>query len=308
MRIVKVFLPFAAECLGDLPSGMDIEVVDATVRWPDHAAEAEVYVPAYRFSRRVVDVLPSMPRLRLVQTLTAGVDHIAPSVPPPVTLCNAAGVHDASTAELAVGLMIAAQRELPEHVRAHDHGEWGQRMTRSLADSRVLVVGAGNIAGAIRVRLDAMECATTLVGRTARPGVRGVDELPLLLPDADIVVLIVPLDDSTRGMVDSTFLGRMRPGSLLVNVARGQVVVTDDLVEAVTSGRLRAALDVTDPEPLPPDHPLWHLPGVVITPHIGGASDALWPRAHRLVGDQLRRLAAGQPLINVVQGPALPSR
>jgi phosphoglycerate dehydrogenase-like enzyme len=298
-----VFVPFSPDLLVDVPDRFDFEVVDATEDWPDSAAAAEFYVPAYRFSRRVVEVIPTMPRLRVVQSLTAGTDHIAPHVPESVTLCNAVGVHDASTAELAVGLMIAAQRELPAHVRAQDSGRWELRMTRALADSRVLIIGAGNIARAIDRRLQPMQCATTLVGRTARAGVRAVDELPDLLPNADIVVLILPLNDATRGMVDKQFLARMADGALLVNMARGPIVVTDDLVEAVAAGRIRAALDVTDPEPLPAGHPLWSLPGVIVTPHEGGASDALWPRAHRLVSEQLRRLAAGQELLHVVTGP-----
>jgi phosphoglycerate dehydrogenase-like enzyme len=260
-------------------------------------------VPAYRFSPRVIEVLSTMPRLRLVQTLTAGTEHVLPYLPDGVTLCNAAGVHDASTAELAVGLMIAAQRELADHVRNQDRGRWELRMTRALADSRVLVVGAGNIGQAIRRRLDPMECETLLVARSARGGVHGIHELPKLLPHADVVVLIVPLDDTTRGLADADFLGRMKQGALLVNVSRGPVVVTDDLVDALRAGRIRAALDVTDPEPLPPEHPLWSAPGVVITPHEGGASEALWPRAYRLVGQQLRRLATGDQLLNVVSGP-----
>jgi phosphoglycerate dehydrogenase-like enzyme len=300
---VLVFLPFSPDHLDDVPPGFDFEVVDAVEAWPDSADEVEVYVPAYRFSQRVVEVLPSMPKLRVVQTLTAGVDHVVPLVPDGVTLCNAAGVHDASTAELAVGLMIAAQRELADHVRSQDRGEWLLRMTASLADSRVVVVGAGHIARAIQTRLAPMECETTLVGRRARDAVRGADELPDLLPTADIVVLAVPIDDTTRGLVDKEFLERMKPGALLVNVARGPVVVTAALVDAVSSGHVRAALDVTDPEPLPRDHALWSLPGVIITPHEGGASDALWPRAHRLVSEQLRRLATGDRLLNVVQGP-----
>jgi phosphoglycerate dehydrogenase-like enzyme len=300
---VLVFLPFSPDHLDDVPPGFDFEVVDAVEAWPDSADEVEVYVPAYRFSQRVVEVLPSMPKLRVVQTLTAGVDHVVPLVPDGVTLCNAAGVHDASTAELAVGLMIAAQRELADHVRSQDRGEWLLRMTASLADSRVVVVGAGHIARAIQTRLAPMECETTLVGRRARDAVRGADELPDLLPTADIVVLAVPIDDTTRGLVDKEFLERMKPGALLVNVARGPVVVTAALVDAVSSGHVRAALDVTDPEPLPRDHALWSLPGVIITPHEGGASDALWPRAHRLVSEQLRRLASGDRLLNVVQGP-----
>jgi len=125
-------------------------------------------------------------------------------------------------------------------------------------------------------------------------------ELPALLPDADVVILILPVTNETRGLVDVEFLGAMKPGALLVNVARGSIVVTDDLVAALSAGKMRAALDVTDPEPLPPDHPLWHLPGVIVTPHIGGATPAMWPRAYRLVRDQLERFAAGRPLANVM--------
>jgi phosphoglycerate dehydrogenase-like enzyme len=217
-----------------------------------------------------------------------------------VTVCNAAGVHDAATSELVVGLMIGAQRRLADLVRAQDRGEWDQRMAGAVADRKVLVIGAGNIGQAVRRRLDGFECDVTLVGRSARDGIRAMKELPDLLPAADVVVLIVPITDETRGMVDARFLRAMKDGALLVNVARGPVVVTDDLLAEVSTGRLRAALDVTDPEPLPADHPLWHAPGVVITPHIGGASDALWPRAYRLVAEQLRRTAADEPLLNQV--------
>jgi len=300
---VKVFLPFSADEL-DLPahvaSSFDLEYADATEHWPDSADSCEFYVPSYRFDPRVVEVMRSMPKLRIVQTLTAGVDHLMPYLPEGVTVCNAAGVHDAATSELVVGLMIGAQRRLADLVRAQDRGEWDQRMAGAVADRKVLVIGAGNIGQAIRRRLDGFECDVTLVGRIARDGIRAMGELPDLLPAADVVVLIVPITDETRGMVDNRFLRAMKDGALLVNVARGPVVVTDDLLAEVSTGRLRAALDVTDPEPLPADHPLWHAPGVVITPHVGGASDALWPRAYRLVAEQLRRTAADEPLINQV--------
>jgi phosphoglycerate dehydrogenase-like enzyme len=300
---VKVFLPFSADVL-DLPSqvasSFDIEYADATEHWPAAADSCEFYVPSYRFDPRVVEVMGSMPKLRIVQTLTAGVDHLMPYLPDGVTVCNAAGVHDAATSELVVGLMIGAQRRLADLVRAQDRGEWDQQMAGAVADRKVLVIGAGNIGQAIRRRLDGFECDVTLVGRSARDGIRALNELPDLLPAADVVVLIVPITDETRGMVDARFLRAMKDGALLVNVARGPVVVTDDLLAEVSSGRLRAALDVTDPEPLPADHPLWHAPGVVITPHVGGASDALWPRAYRLVAEQLRRTAADEPLLNQV--------
>jgi phosphoglycerate dehydrogenase-like enzyme len=146
------------------------------------------------------------------------------------------------------------------------------------------------------------------VGRSARDGVRASSELPSLLPESDIVVLLVPITDQTRGMVDAEFLSALPDGALLVNLARGAVVVTDDLLVEVETGRLRAALDVTDPEPLPPDHRLWSAPGVIISHHRGGASSAMWPRAHRLVGEQLTRIAEGRPLVNVVVGDRSPSR
>jgi phosphoglycerate dehydrogenase-like enzyme len=300
---VKIFLPFPADELdlpGDVADAFDIEYADATEHWPDTADSCEFYVPSYRFDRRVVEVVSSMPRLRVVQTLTAGTDHLMPYVPAGVTVCNAAGVHDAATSELAVGLIIGAQRRLAELVRAQDQHVWDQQMSGALADRHVLVIGAGQIGRAIQRRLDGFECQVTLVGRTAREDVRAVAELPALLPSADVVVLILPITDQTRGMVDKQFLAAMKDGALLVNVARGSVVVTDDLLAEVTNGRLRAALDVTEPEPLPPDHPLWDAPGVVITPHVGGAADSMWPRSYRLVGEQLRRIATGEPLLNQV--------
>jgi phosphoglycerate dehydrogenase-like enzyme len=297
---VKVYLPFDAAALSEVPAGFDIEVVNAMHGVPESVAEVEFYVPAYEFAPDVVDVIAQMPRLRVVQTLTAGVDDIRPAIPDGVTLCNAAGVHDAATSELAVGLMISAERRLAELAVLQQQRRWDQQMASSLADRRVLIVGAGNVGAAIRRRLDGFECDVTMVGRTARDDVRGVAELPELLPDADIVVLIVPLTDQTRGLADAAFLAQLHDGALLVNVARGPVVDTDALVAETGSGRLRAALDVTDPEPLPEDHPLWTTPGVIITPHVGGASSALWPRAHRLVSEQLRRLADGRPLLNVI--------
>jgi phosphoglycerate dehydrogenase-like enzyme len=304
---VLAYLPFSPDLLDSVPDGLDIEVVDATEGLPASVGEVEFYVPAYQFSRKVVTAIEQMPRLKAIQSLTAGTDHITAYLREGMTLCNAVGVHDAATSELAVAMMIGAQRRFADLVRAQDRGEWDMQMTSSLADRRVLVIGAGSIANAISRRLDGFECEVTLVGRTAREGVRGVDELPALLPHAEIVVLIVPITDETRGLVDKDFLAAMPDDALLVNVARGPIVVTDDLLAELQTGRLRAALDVTDPEPLPPGHPLWSAPGVFITPHVGGASSALWPRAHRLVCEQLRRYSAGEALLHVVFGPDTPS-
>lgn len=296
---VRVFLPFPADKLTRVPPGFEIEVVDATEHLPASAADVAFYVPAYRFTPRVVEVIAQMPRLKVVQSLTAGVEHITPHLRPGITLCNAAGVHDAATSELAVGLMISAQRRLAELAVAQQDQRWDLRMARSLADQRVLIIGAGNIGRALQRRLAGFECDVTLVGRSARAGVRSIADLGELLPAADIVVLLVPLTDETRGLVDSTFLAQMGDGALLVNVARGQIVVTESLLAEVSTGRLRAALDVTDPEPLPAGHTLWSAPGVIITPHVGGAADSLWPRAHALVSEQLQRLSTGRALLNV---------
>ena len=233
-----------------------------------------------------------MPNLRVVQTLTAGVDNVLAALPEGVTLCNAAGVHDASTAELAVGLTIASLRHLDDFARAMPEGRWLYDRHEALADKRVLIVGFGSIGRAIARRLDGFECEVTAVARTART-VDGIDvharsrNCPACCPDADVVILIVPLTSETRRMVDADFLARMPDGALLVNVSRGPVVDTDALLAECASGRLRAALDVTDPEPLPADHPLWRTPGVLISPHVGGNTSAFLPRARRLVAAQL---------------------
>jgi phosphoglycerate dehydrogenase-like enzyme len=297
-----VWLPFEPELLGDPPAGLRYEVVDPTSGVPDSVADVRFYVPPYAMSGEVAEVLPRMTSLEVVQTLSAGVDNVRGAVPDGVTLCNGRGIHDASTAELALTLILASLRGVPEFVRDQDRRRWRSRWRPALADRRVLVVGHGSIGAAIERRLLPFEAEVVKVARTARDGVHGWTELPALVPEADVVVLIVPLTDETRGLVDAEFLGRMKEGALLVNVARGAVVVTDDLVAALRSGRVTAAVDVADTEPLPEDSPLWDAPGLLISPHVGGMSSAMWPRAHRLVRDQLHRYAAGEQLVNVMSG------
>ena len=267
--------------------------------------QVALHVLPYTFAESGLDAIPRLPRLEVLQTLTAGYEHVLPHLPPTVTLCNAGGVHDDSTAELALTLALAAQRGIPDFVHAQREGRWSHQARPSLADRRVLVVGAGGVGRAVAVRLVPFGCEVTLVGRTARTGVRSVHELPELLPHAEIVVMAVPLTEDTRAMVDEHFLRVMPDGALLVNVARGPVVDTAALVAETTTGRLRAALDVTDPEPLPTDHPLWTVPGVLISPHVGGDSSAFLPRATSLVRRQLERFAAGQPPVHRVAGPTL---
>jgi phosphoglycerate dehydrogenase-like enzyme len=269
---------------------------------PDRADEVEVFVAPYLTSATVVDRVGAFPHCRLVQLQTAGHDGILPLIPPGVTLANAAGVHDDATAELALGLTIASLRGIDDAVRQHGH--W-QPMPgrRALADSRVLILGYGSIGRAVAERMLASKARVTGVASRPRADdllgeVRGPGDLDGLLPHQDVVVVVLPLNDATRGQVGDDFLGQLADGALVVNVARGSILDTDAVLRH--TNRLRFALDVTDPEPLPDDHPLWQAPGVLITPHIAGGTTAMLPRIAALVRDQVSRYAAGRPLRNVI--------
>ncbi len=286
------------EDLQPVPDG--VELVPWDLLGPPPRPDIEVVVPPYLGDRDRLARLADLPRLRLVQTLTAGYEDVRPYLPDGVALANAAGVHDASTAELAVALALAALRRLPEHVRSQEAGEWRPVFGRSLADRRVLLIGYGGVGRAVARRLAGFEVELTPVASRARDGVRGVDELPQLLGAHDVVILTVPLTDATRGMVDRAFLAALPDGALVVNVARGAVVDSDALLTELATGRLTAAVDVIDPEPLPPGHPLWAEPGLLMTPHVGGASSAFRPRALALLRGVLAELAAGRPVANVV--------
>ncbi len=287
--------------------GVDTLVWD--MREP-HARVGEIDLVVCPYLGRVdlATVLEGASRLKVIQIQSAGYEDVLPHVPAGVTLCNAAGVHDASTAELAVGLALAALRDVPQFVRDQDQHVWRSwSYRRSLADSRVVLLGYGQIGRAIASRLRPFELSSlTAVASRPRPGddlvdwVHGIEELPDLVPDADVLVVIVPLTPSTRHLVDAGLLARMPDGALVVNVARGGIVDTDALVAECTTGRLRATLDVTDPEPLPADHPLWGTPGVVITPHVGGATFAMRPRSIALARRQVEALRDGRALANVV--------
>ncbi|MEV8378129.1 2-hydroxyacid dehydrogenase [Kribbella sp. NPDC056861] len=305
--LVKSLLPWKdpAGYLGGLPAGVETQYYAGGERPALDAVE--FYVPDYMGSSEAIEVVAEMPALKVVQTQTAGFENLLPHLRDGVTLCNARGVHDASTAELAVGLILASYRRLPQAVKNQERGVWPstyQEFDDSLADRTVLIVGYGSIGEALERRLDGFECEIIRVARRARDGVHPITELPELLPRADVVVLLTPATDETRGMVDAKFLAQLKDGALLVNIARGVIVDTDALLAELTSERIRAALDVTDPEPLPAGHPLWSAPNVLINPHRGGASTAFAPRVARLVRAQLERYATGVPLINVVAGPS----
>ena len=297
-----VWLPFDPAELGEPPSGLRYETVHLRDDVPASVTEVQFYVPSYTVAVDHDTLLTHMTRLKVVQTLTAGVDNIRSAVPEGVLLCNGRGIHNASTAELALTLTLASLRGIPGFVADQQAGRWGHDWQISLADRTVLIVGYGDIGRDIERRLVPFEVDVLRVARTARDGVHAMEDLPDLLPRADVVVLVVPGTSETRGLVDAGFLDRMREGALLVNVGRGTVVDTGALVEALHGGRIRAALDVTDPEPLPEEHPLWAAPHLLLTPHVGGATAAMWPRAYRLVREQLERFAAAEDLANVVTG------
>ena len=284
-----------------LPEGVELLLWDMTS--PPPRDRVDIVVPPYLSMSAILPLLADVD-VRLVQSQSIGYEGVVAHLPPGNVFANAAGVHETSTAELAVGLAIAAQRRIPDFVRAQSDGRWAQSFSQSLADRRVLLLGYGGVGKAVAARLVPFEVELTVVAHTAREEdgvtVHGSDELAALLPDAEILIATLPGGESTRHIVDDEVLSALPDGALVVNVGRGQLVDTDALVDHVTRGRLRAALDVTDPEPLPADHPLWTLPGVLISPHVGGASTAMQPRIARLVRRQIDRMLRGERPLNVV--------
>jgi phosphoglycerate dehydrogenase-like enzyme len=295
--------------LGHIPAGLDLDFYRADGdAFPGTLDEVAFYVLPYLKGPAVLARAAEMTKLQVVQTLTAGYEEFLPLIPPAATLCNATGVHDASTAELAVALTLASGRHLDSFARNQSAGAWRPVLGRALADQRVLIIGYGHIGAAIERRLHGFEVASiTRVarrGRSGPPEVHPIGDLRRLLPQADVAILIAPHTPETDRMISGRELALLPDGALLVNVARGKLVDTDALVAELSAGRIRAALDVTDPEPLPVGHPLWRQPGVLISPHVGGASSAFFPRADRLIAAQLSRFAAGEPLANVVRAGA----
>jgi phosphoglycerate dehydrogenase-like enzyme len=279
------------------PSSLTVAVYDGTGEPSFDLSGVELYVMPYaRPAAR--DLIKQLPALKALQVLTAGYDNVLDILPAGVALHNGTGLHDASTAEHAVALILAAQRDLPKWAHRQQERLWQTEYTRSLADSKVLIVGYGNIGQAIEARLLPFETTVTRVARRGRPehDVHPIEDLSRLLPDADIVVLVLPQTPQTQGLIGPAELALLRDDALIVNVGRGPALDTAALL--AEGGRVRAALDVVDPEPLPAEHPLWAAPGVFLTPHVAGGSATFEPRARRFVDEQLRRWAAGEPLAN----------
>jgi phosphoglycerate dehydrogenase-like enzyme len=253
-------------------------------------------------SSRRSNGLELLPALEVIQLRSAGVDWLAGRVPDGVVLCDAAGARDVAMAEWVVAAVLADAKRAREVGEGQGAREWREIGMRDVAGSRVLVLGYGGIGREAGRMLRALGCAVTGVARTPRDGVHGTAELPRLLRDADVLVNLLPLTTATCGMVDAGVLAALPDGALVVNAGRGATVDTDALVAELRAERLRAVLDVVDPEPLPPDHPLWTAPGAIVSPHVAGDTPSSERAAWALAGDQLRRFAAGEPLINVV-GP-----
>jgi phosphoglycerate dehydrogenase-like enzyme len=287
-----------AERVGDV-DGVEV-VVWPGGDLPDRVEEIEFLVPDYIRARRTARQLGAFSSLRAVQLQTAGYDAVVEFVPPGPVLLSARGVHDDATAELALGLTIASLRGIDVAVR--ESGHWRQDTTRrSLADSNVAILGYGSIGQAVARRM--LACGAHVTGIATSPREDDVvgqvvtaDEVRW--PEQHVVVVVLPLNEATRHLVGARFLARLADGALVVNVGRGALVDTDAVL--TEAGRLRFALDVTDPEPLPDDHALWTAPGVLVTPHIAGGTTAMLPRMAGLVRDQLERLRDGRPLRNVV--------
>ena len=270
----------------------------------DPAPDVEFAVINFELSGRLPEMFAAMPELRVVQSLSAGVDWLLPRTPPGVIVCKAVGVHDRPVSEWVIAVILAMQRRLPEFIESQRLGRWDRSPVDGTPDDdlegqTVLIVGHGSIGRTLATRLASFGVRVIGVAQHSRDDARPVSSLPDLLPQADVVVNLLPLTSATERFVDAAFLGQMKAGALFANAGRGKTVDTTALLEALQSGRVRAALDVTDPEPLPEGHPLWHAPNVLITPHIAGSTARWLTRGYRFAGEQIRRYAAREPLLGV---------
>lgn len=302
-KTIVVCLPDMPERahMGHLPTNIEVRLVSPEPAPLPDLTEVDLIVPLWRVRTALREILAGPPgRLRVIQTLSAGVDWLAGRVPEHVMVCNARGVYDAPLAEWVVGAILAMQRGLLQARDAQAGHAWDEIEPPELAGRRVVILGLGSIGTAIADRLRPFGVELIGVARTARAGTRGLADLDEVLRDAEILVNILPLTAETTGLLDGRRLGLLPDGALLVNAGRGSTVDTAALVAELRAGRLRAALDVHEVEPLPAAHPLWDLPNALVSPHMAGESPATTIRAFELAGDQVRRFARGEPLINQV--------
>ncbi|MFC0439411.1 NAD(P)-dependent oxidoreductase [Kutzneria buriramensis] len=288
----------------DQVSGVEVITYDPTAtRLSDQQRTADVFLPPYRGSERPIPLVKQLPNLRLVQLLSAGIDEWSPHVPHSVMLANARGAHAGPVSEWILSAILTTYRRWPALIRYQDQHTWAHRRPgtdfETLSGKRVLVLGAGAIGTAVTRLLPPFGATATLVGRTARDSVRGVDELPEMVSEHDVVVVICPLTPDTEGLIDAKILAAMPDGALLVNAGRGRIVDTDALVAELAAQRLRAALDVTDPEPLPADHPLWSCSGLIVSPHSARTVPGTNRLCYEVAAEQVAALARGETPSNV---------
>ena len=289
--------------LSDTAANIDAVLYTPGEPWPSGQLDAAAVVVGYANAAAVGAGFAELPNLRLVQTLNAGYEQWLPLLPAGVMLSNGRGAHGGSSAEWVVAALLAIYRELGLFAQQQGDGQWHRKDTETLIGKRVVVLGAGDLAVSLAARLAPFETDVALVGRQARPGVHAMDEVEGLLPNADVVVAMLPESEATHHIVDAGFLARLPDGAIVVNVGRGGLVDTEALLAELNSGRLRAALDVTDPEPLPPGHPLWSAPGLLLTPHVAGSTEGAWERAWAVAQIQLEAYASGAKPPNLVAGP-----
>lgn len=263
-------------------------------------SEITFYVPTYMGGRAALELTKKMPNLKILQMPNAGYDDAIEYVREGMTLCNGKSIHDDSTAELAVGLTIASLRGFPDFIRNQDKSAWVHVKNQSINDKKIGIVGFGSIGKTIAKMLAGFAVEIVPFTQSGRDNTISITDLDQHLPTLDIVILILPLTAESKHLFNAKRLGLMKNGSLLVNVARGPIVETDALVKELNSGRITAALDVTDPEPLPSDHPLWQAKGVLISPHVGGNTSAFEKRAKKLIESQLQLLSEGKSLNNII--------
>jgi phosphoglycerate dehydrogenase-like enzyme len=299
---VNLWIPDRAghDAVGKLPDVVSLSLIPRDGEAPNAILGAEFLVPGAG-DRRVLELLAEMPGLRVIQTLSAGVDWLLPFVPKGVAVCDAGGARDIPVAEWVLAAILSSTKAFGELRDAQREHRWESREAAELAGSTVMILGYGEIGAAVEARLAPFEVELIRVARHGREGVHSVEDLAALLPSADVVVVLLPLTPATTGLLDADMLARMRPGALLVNAARGPIVDTAALLASLQAGRMRAALDVSDPEPLPTDHPLWDAPGLFITPHFAGDTAAAERRAFALAGEQVRRYVRAEPLVNRVE-------
>lgn len=286
----------------DIPNDFKLLYSESDLEDSDKLSEINVYIPKYMGGAKSLAHIREMPNLKLVQVLTAGFDDVLPLIPPGVKLANARGLHDLSTAELTLTLTLASKANVANMITAQENKSWLREVRPSIIDAKIAIIGYGSVGQEIARVFKPFTSDITGYTRSGSNETHRMSQLDSELHQYDIVILITPLTDETRGMFDLKRMQLMKPGALLVNMARGPVVVTSDLISILKTGHLHAAVDVTDPEPLPSDHPLWQAPNLLISPHTGGNSTAFPGRAKKMIAQQLNRLAQGEPIANVVFG------